>query len=248
MTTLSGHLALWLPLFAVFDHHPVFALDDAVVAGRLERAGVIEDALVFRLGVHALGAARALRANVLAQVEATQHAFLSIDLGGTLVLAGDDAAIDHLRKTLPPIDGNPPPVLPRHAAFHTSLLRDIAATAQNRLPSSLFDSPSIPLIDGCGKIWSPNTSDRDALHRYTLDTQITTMYDFAKSLEVALKEFAPDRLILLGPGSSLGAPIGQCLIAHQWRGLQSRDDFMASQADKPFLIAMGREGQRGLAV
>ena len=190
----------------------------------------------------------ALRANVLAQVEATQNAFLSIDLGGTLVLAGDDAAIDHLRKTLHPIDGNPPPVLPRHAAFHTSLLRDIAATAQNRLPSSLFDSPSIPLIDGCGKIWSPNTSDRDALHRYTLDTQITTMYDFAKSLEVALKEFAPDRLILLGPGSSLGAPIGQCLIAHQWRGLQSRDDFVASQADNPFLIAMGREGQRELAV
>ena len=53
---------------------------------------------------------------------------------------------------------------------------------------------------------------------------------------------APDRRV-----ASLGAPIGQCLIAHQWRGLQSRDDFMASQADNPFLIAMGREGQRELA-
>ncbi|MEM7781290.1 MAG: ACP S-malonyltransferase [Pseudomonadota bacterium] len=188
------------------------------------------------------------RAEVLEMVEATPNAFLSIDLGGSLVLAGDEAAIEHLRKSLAPVDGNAPPILPRHAAFHTHLLDYIAEKAQAVLPATLFQAPRIPMIDGTGKIWTPDASDLGALHLYTLGAQITQTYDFAKSLEVALKEFAPDRLVLLGPGSSLGAPVAQSMIVHRWRALSSREEFAASQLEDPFLIAMGRQGQREIVV
>ena len=61
-----------------------------------------------------------------------------------------------------------------------------------------------------------------------------------------MKEYAPDRIILLGPGDTLGGAIAQALIAIDWRGLGSKADFQAMQAADPFLLAMGREDQRAL--
>ena len=185
-----------------------------------------------------------LRTKVLAQVEQMPDAFLSIDLGGTLVLAGDKPALQRMQAELPPPASGSVSLLPQHAAFHTPLLSDIAKEAQRALPAALFGPPEIPMIDGSGKIWSPFSCDAQALHSYTLGGQITGPYDFAKSLEVAMKEFAPDCLILAGPGTSLGAPIGQALMAHTWQDIASRDDFTARQDDRPYLLAMGRPDQR----
>jgi acyl transferase domain-containing protein len=190
----------------------------------------------------------ALREAVLDCVGRTKNAYLSIDLAGTLVLAGDDGALKKLRADLPKLGPIEPVVLPKHAAFHTPLLGGVAERARDVLPRGLFGKPNVPMIDGRGKVWSPNSADVDALHAYTLGQQITQPYDFAKSIEAACKEFAPDKLILMGPGSSLGAPIAQTLIAHNWRGLNDRAEFVEAQASDPFLIAMGREEQRGLAV
>ncbi|MEP5576195.1 MAG: ACP S-malonyltransferase [Erythrobacter sp.] len=189
-----------------------------------------------------------LKARILNAVTETENAFLSIDLGGTLVLAGDDAAIKQLQALLNPDDAHRFAVLPKHAAFHTPLLSDVAAAARDTLKQELFRPPTIPMIDGRGVIWSPDGSDMAALHNYTLGTQIVERYDFAKSIEVALKEFAPDMLILTGPGGSLGAPIAQCMITHRWRGMLSRNDFADQQKQAPFLVAMGREDQRGMAI
>jgi [acyl-carrier-protein] S-malonyltransferase len=61
-----------------------------------------------------------------------------------------------------------------------------------------------------------------------------------------VKEHAPDRIVLLGPGDTLGGAIAQALIAIEWRGLRSKRDFQEMQAGEPFLIAMGREDQRAL--
>ena len=191
--------------------------------------------------------ARDVRAQVLNMVAATENAFLSIDLGGTLVLAGDKDAVAHLQSNLPKIDGNPPPILPKHGAFHTPLLEEISQKAQAKLGREMFNAPEVPLIDGRGVIWTRETTEIGALHSYTLGTQIVETYDFAKSIEVALKEFAPDRLMLMGPGSSLGAPVAQCLIQHKWRGLGDRDAFMELQGADPFLVALGRDEQRKLA-
>ena len=60
-----------------------------------------------------------------------------------------------------------------------------------------------------------------------------------------MKEFAPDHLILLGPGSSLGGAVAQSLIAVNWHNWQSKADFsQAQQAASPFVLSMGLPEQR----
>jgi hypothetical protein len=102
------------------------------------------------------------------------------------------------------------------------------------------------MVDGRGHIWRPLASAPRALHDYTFVHQILETYDFTRAIQVAVREYAPDRIILLGPGDTLGGAIAQALIAIQWRGLRSKADFQEMQAADPFLISMGREDQRGL--
>jgi hypothetical protein len=108
----------------------------------------------------------------------------------------------------------------------------------------LFQSPAVPLVSGRGEIYQPWGTDAEELRSYTLGYQVVAPYDFSKAIEVALKEFAPDRLIVLGPGTTLGGAIGQCLVQHRWRGITSKADFLAAQEKDPFLLAMGLAGQR----
>jgi [acyl-carrier-protein] S-malonyltransferase len=61
---------------------------------------------------------------------------------------------------------------------------------------------------------------------------------------VALKEFAPDRLILLGPGNSLGGATAQVLIRHGWWDLESKNAFSERQKRDPVLLSMGMASQR----
>lgn len=172
------------------------------------------------------------------------QAYLSIRLGGMAVLAGDDKGMAAMEKSLPQAEGRYPFRLARHSAFHTPLLSHVSEAAFQTLNADIFQGPVIPMIDGRGAIWSPNASDTDALHQYTLGTQILETYDFSKSIEVAIKEFSPDCLILAGPGSTLGAPIAQELIRWRWKELTSKADFAALQKQDPFVLAMGREDQR----
>ncbi len=174
------------------------------------------------------------------------EAFLSIRLGGMAVLAGDEKGLAAMEKSLPSAEGRYPFRLARHAAFHTPLLRHVSNAAFEALPEDLFAAPQIPMIDGRGAVWTPASTNTDALYQYTLGHQIVETYDFSKSVEVAVKEFAPDVLILAGPGATLGAPIAQELIRHRWLGLASKADFSARQKNEPFLLAMGRSDQRGL--
>jgi len=175
-------------------------------------------------------------------------AYLSIRLGGMAVLAGDDAGMAAMEKSLPQLEDRYPFRLARHSAFHTPLLNHVSDAAFQKLSRKLFEAPQIPMIDGRGAIWSPKSSDIGALYQYTLGQQIIETYDFSKSVEIAIKEFAPDCLILAGPGATLGAPIAQELIHHRWMGLTSKADFSARQKKDPFLLAMGREDQRKLVV
>ncbi len=176
------------------------------------------------------------------------NAYLSIRLGGMAVLAGDDAGMASMEKVLPQAEGRYPFRLARHAAFHTPLLDHVSQKAFDALSPDTMQSPEIPMIDGRGAVWSPHSTDVHSLYQYTFGHQIVETYDFSKSIEVAIKEFAPDKLILAGPGATLGAPVAQELIRHCWLGLKSKADFAAVQKDDPFLIAMGREDQRKLAV
>jgi [acyl-carrier-protein] S-malonyltransferase len=170
----------------------------------------------------------------------------SIHLGGYIVLGANKPGVAALLKELPKIEDYPFQLI-NHAAFHTPLLAETSERAFEVLPQSLFAKPQVPLIDGRGWIWQPHSTDVCDLYRYTLGHQVTKPYDFSMSISVALKEFAPDHLVLLGPGSSLGGSIGQILIENDWIGLKSKDDFTTRQkSNSPFLIAMGRPDQRPL--
>lgn len=169
---------------------------------------------------------------------------LSIDLGGMLVLAGNDAGLAGFESAVPPVQGRFPMRLANHAAFHTALQAPVAAKARAALPPALFAQPATPLIDGRGAIWWPHSSDPEALHAYTLGHQVTEAYDFTRAITVAAREFAPDLFILTGPGDSLGGAIAQSLILAGWRGLGDKAGFQQMQAQAPLLFSMGRGDQR----
>ena len=76
---------------------------------------------------------------------------------------------------------------------------------------------------------------------YTFGAQIVGTYDFTRSLEVALCEHAPDQLIATGPGNTLGGICGQILVGLRWRGIDSKDAFLAAQeGETPFLDSLDR--------
>ncbi|MDE2043251.1 MAG: ACP S-malonyltransferase, partial [Alphaproteobacteria bacterium] len=121
---------------------------------------------------------------------------LSIDLGGMLVLAGNDAGLKAFETSVPPLDGRYPLRLANHAAFHTALQEPVAAQGRAHLPPPLFGQPALPLIDGRGRIWWPHAADTQALWDYTLAAQVTQPYDFTRAISIAAREFAPDAFII----------------------------------------------------
>ena len=189
-----------------------------------------------------------------------QRLYLSIDLGGMLVFAGNEAALSALAQRLQPEQQHYPLRLHNHAAFHTPLQRPISERALARFGAERFHKPAIPLIDGSGRsegqtsiqvhvpkgIWSRHASDPGRMRDYTFGHQVCETYDFARALQVAVREFAPDDLIMLGPGSTLGGAVAQTLIGIGWRDLRDRSDFTRRQAEDPFLLSMGRPEQRPL--
>jgi acyl transferase domain-containing protein len=167
----------------------------------------------------------------------------SIRLGGMLVVAGPDAALDALNAELPPLP-RAPLRLAGHGPFHTPLMQASADAACATLPADWFGTPQVPLIDGRGKVWRRFETDAAELWDYTFGHQILEAYDFTAAITVALREFAPDRIVLLGPGETLGGAIGQAIVAHRWLDIDSKSVFSRRQEEDPFLVAMGREAQR----
>ncbi|WP_170522514.1 ACP S-malonyltransferase [Ruegeria arenilitoris] len=173
---------------------------------------------------------------------------LSIDLGGMLVLAGNEAGLKAFEAAQPVVQQRFPMRLANHAAFHTRLQAPVAQEGRRQLPATLFTQPDLPMIDGRGKIWWPGATDTGALWDYTLGHQVTEPYDFTRAVQTAAREFAPDLFIVTGPGATLGGAVAQSLVLANWRGMSDKESFQALQAQDPFLIALGREDQRPLAI
>ena len=171
------------------------------------------------------------------------NAYISIILGGYYVIGGSQKAINILLEELP-TDEKYPFQLPFHAAFHTPLLETISEKAIDKLPLEIFKKSDIPLVDGRGHIWSPYSTNVAELWDYTLRDQVTNTFDFSSSISVTLKEFCPDKLVLLGPGNSLGGVIGQIIIQNKWKGVSSKKEFSVIQGKNPFLISLGLKDQR----
>jgi [acyl-carrier-protein] S-malonyltransferase len=170
--------------------------------------------------------------------------FPSIHLGGYAVLAGTEAGIERLLRDLPPAkvgDRLYPLRLALHGPYHTPLLAHVAAAASATLADLGWSRPRIALVDGRGTAWSPWSTDPADLRDYTLSLQPVVPYDFATSLRVVLREWAPEALVLPGPGNSLGGICGQVVVAEGYRGLRDRATFAAAQrGPEPLLLSMGR--------
>ena len=225
-----------------------FEIVDAM--GENSQAGEPGGQVLFTLVDEAWHEAPGLRAALIGLAEAIDSRedtalYLSIDLGGMLVFAGNEAGLEALLAQAPPAPGREPMRLVNHGPFHTPLMRESSDRAL-RLPAEWIEGPAIPMIDGRGHIWRPHASNPRALRHYTFATQTLETYNFTRAVQVSVHEYAPDRIILLGPGDTLGGAIAQALIAIQWRGLRSKQDFQKMQASEPVLLAMGREDQRGL--
>lgn len=168
-----------------------------------------------------------------ALARADGEAFPSIALGGYAVLAGSDAGVAQLLRTLPPAQlgkNRYPFKLIQHGPYHTPLAAPVAAGAAERLASLGWRRPQVALVDGRGVVFSPWSADLDALRNYTLGQQVVEPFDFTRSVRVVLREFAPAELVLPGPGNSLGGVCGQILVQERWRGVASKADFEALQA------------------
>nr|WP_321249071.1 ACP S-malonyltransferase [uncultured Ruegeria sp.] len=171
---------------------------------------------------------------------------LSIDLGGMLVLAGNENGLKAFEQSQPVVQERFPMRLANHAAFHTGLQAPVAARGRALLGQELFAQPDLPLIDGRGKIWWPGATDTEALWYYTLGHQVTETYDFSRAVQTAAREFAPDLFIVTGPGATLGGAVAQSLVLGNWQGMADKAAFQARQEAEPLLIAMGRDDQKML--
>ncbi|MCA0873257.1 ACP S-malonyltransferase [Seohaeicola saemankumensis] len=173
---------------------------------------------------------------------------LSIDLGGMLVLAGDEAGLAAFEADHPVIDGRFPMRLANHAGFHTALQDPVAQAGRQQLPAAMFGQPDVPLIDGRGAVWWPGACDTGALWDYTLGHQVVQPYDFTRAIATAAREFAPDLFIVTGPGDTLGGAVAQSLVLANWRGMTGKSDFARLQSEGPLLAAMGRPDQRSVVI
>ena len=173
----------------------------------------------------------------------TESVYISILLGGYIVIGGNVDALKNLMLTLKP-KGDYPFQIPYHSAFHTPLLNEITYLAKDKNSIEIFDKPKIPIIDGMGNIWSNFSTNISKLYDYTFGYQIVNPFDYTKAITVAIKEFAPDKIILLGPGNSLGAPTAQILIKENWLEMDSKESFQAIQDEKSYIISMSRKDQR----
>ncbi len=174
----------------------------------------------------------------------SDRAYPSVDLGAYLVLAASEPGIARLLDVLPPVkigERQFPLRLAYHGPYHTPLLAEVASAARARFSTLDWRAPSVTLIDGRGSRFTPWATNPVDLAWYTLGDQIVTPYQFAASARVALREYAPDVLVLTGPGNTLGGVTGQLVVAEGYRGIRTRADFESAQAGAaPLVLSMGR--------
>ena len=149
-----------------------------------------------------------------------------------------------LQEQLPPITQGKqsyPFRLALHGPYHTPLAAGVTAKAAGFLRELEFRQPNVTLIDGFGRRFTPWSTDIVALRDYTFGAQVSQPYDFTRSVTVVLREYAPDQLVLPGPGNTLGGICGQILVQLGWQGISSRADFTARQeSDRPIVESMRR--------
>ncbi|HJP70567.1 MAG TPA: hypothetical protein VJ975_02520 [Candidatus Limnocylindria bacterium] len=169
---------------------------------------------------------------------------LAVDLGAFAVIGGTIAALDRIGSELAPVavsERTYPLRLPGGDGWHTPLRRDAADRVAGSVGELSWDRPNVTLVDDRGVRFTPWSTDPAELATQSLRGQAGSTYDFAAGLRVALREYAPDVVLLPGPGASLGAACAQVIVAEGYRGLRSRAEFEEAQSGAaPILLSMRR--------
>lgn len=185
--------------------------------------------------------ATALEAALASQDDGVRR---SQQLGAFSILSGTDAGLASLAGLLPAVQVGArrfPFRAAMQEAWHIPLRAAAAARAADLLADLNWSAPNVTLVDGRGVRFSPWSTDPAELARHTISEQPTTTYDFACSLRVALREYAPDVILLPGPGASLGEVCAQLIVAEGYRAIRTRAELEATQAGStPILLSMRR--------
>lgn len=172
------------------------------------------------------------------------NAALAINLGAFAVVGGSAAGVDAVGAALPRVTSAErtfPLRLATGDGWHTPLRAAAAESAASGLDDLAWDGPNVTLVDGRGVRFTPWSTDPAELASRSLRGQAGATYDFGAGLRVALREYAPDVILLPGPGGSLGSACAHVIVAEGYRGLRSRADFEMSQAGTaPILLSMRR--------
>ena len=168
----------------------------------------------------------------------------SLELGAFTVLSGTAAGLERVAGALDPVQVGTRrfPLRPAmQEAWHTPLRVGAVASATKLLGDLTWSAPNVTLVDGRGIRFSPYSADVEALATHTIAEQPQVTYDFATSLRVALREYAPDVILLPGPGASLGEVCAQLIVAEGYRSIRTRADLEAVQSgSSPILLSMRR--------
>lgn len=165
----------------------------------------------------------------------------SIDLGAYAVLDGSPSGIEALVAALPVVragDRHYPLRLPSRA----TLPRPLAAGASDRLRDEVGDiawqMPTVTVIDGRGVRHTPWSADPAGLRDYTLRARLAETDDVATAIRVALRELAPDVIVVAGRGGILSAVCGQLVVAEGYHAVRSRHSFLEMQRRRPIVLSM----------
>jgi malonyl CoA-acyl carrier protein transacylase len=168
----------------------------------------------------------------------------ALELGAFSVLSGSDAGLDRIAAALAPVQVGTRrfPLRPAmQEAWHTPLRAAAATSAAAALGGLTWSAPNVTLIDGRGARFTPYSTDPAELAHHTIVEQPVTTYDYARSMRAALRDYAPDVILLPGPGASLGEVTAQLIVSEAYRGIRSRADLEAAQASAtPILLSMRR--------
>lgn len=174
----------------------------------------------------------------------TDDAHLAVDLGAFSVVGGTSAGVDAVAARLDPVGAGPrtyPIRLAGPDAWHTPLRAAAIDAAAERIGTLTWERPSVTLIDGRGYRFTPWSTDPAELARVTLRDLGRTTYDVGAGIGVALREYAPDVLLLAGPGGSIGAAAAQLVVMEGYRGLRTRADLEATQdGPAPLILSLRR--------
>lgn len=183
-----------------------------------------------------------LHADLAAAIAAGQGAVqLSVDLGSYAVIAGSQAGVEALMAALPAVgtgDRRYPLQLPSRSPLHTPMAAFLADRLRDEADGTGWQMPQVTLIDGRGVRHTPWSADPAALRDYTLGARLTQTDLVATAIRVALREYAPDVIVVPRHGGILGTICAQLIVAEGYRGIRSRRTFIEAQRRRPIVLSM----------